>query len=52
MATIYDVAAKAGVSAKTVSRVINGEPNVRSKTLEAVTAAIAELGYRPPQLPG
>ena len=31
MATIYDVAAKAGVSAKTVSRVINGEPNVRAK---------------------
>ena len=47
MATIYDVAAKAGVSAKTVSRVINGEPNVRSKTLDAVMAAIADLGYRP-----
>jgi LacI family transcriptional regulator len=43
--TIRDVAALAGVGAKTVSRVINGE-RVRPKTKEAVVAAIDELGFR------
>lgn len=46
-ATIQDVAEKAGVSKKTVSRVINGEAHVTSATLEKVQAAIAELGYVP-----
>ena len=32
---------------KTVSRVLNGEPNVRPKVHERVLAAVAELGYRP-----
>ncbi|USI71954.1 LacI family DNA-binding transcriptional regulator [Sphingomonas morindae] len=45
--TISDVAARAGVSAMTVSRVINGEARVRSETREAVHAAIAELRYAP-----
>ncbi len=45
--SIKDVAKRSGVSYKTVSRVINGEPNVSAKTLERVEAAIAELGYRP-----
>ena len=45
--TIQDVARAAGVSAMTVSRVINGEPNVRDTTREAVRAAIAELNYSP-----
>lgn len=45
--TIIDVAERAGVSWKTVSRVVNGEPNVSSKTNARVTAAIAELGYVP-----
>ncbi len=40
MPTIYDVARKAGVSPKTVSRVLNKEPNVRQTTLEAVQRAI------------
>ena len=46
-ATIFDVAKRAGVSIKTVSRVVNNEPNVRDKTREKVSAAIAELDYRP-----
>ncbi len=44
---VHHVAARAGVSIKTVSRVINDEPNVRPTTREAVLAAIEELGYRP-----
>ena len=47
MATIYDVARIAGVSAKTVSRVLNGDAPVGAQTREAVQKAIAELGYVP-----
>jgi LacI family transcriptional regulator len=46
-ATIDDVAALAGVSIKTVSRVVNQEPNVREETRAKVEAAIARLNYRP-----
>ena len=42
-----DVAARAGVSHQTVSRVINGHPSVAPQTRERVQQAIAELGYRP-----
>jgi len=42
-----DVAARAGVSHQTVSRVVNGHPNVAPGTRERVRRAIAELGYRP-----
>jgi DNA-binding LacI/PurR family transcriptional regulator len=42
-----DVAARAGVSHQTVSRVINGHPHVAPRTRERVLHAIAELGYRP-----
>ncbi|MEM7277735.1 MAG: LacI family DNA-binding transcriptional regulator [Pseudomonadota bacterium] len=45
--TIEDVASIAGVSIKTVSRVVNREPNVRASTREKVEAAIAKLEYRP-----
>ena len=45
--TIDDVAELAGVSIKTVSRVVNQEPNVREATRAKVEAAIAELNYRP-----
>jgi LacI family transcriptional regulator len=45
--TIDDVAALAGVSIKTVSRVVNREPNVRESTRDKVEKAIAELDYRP-----
>jgi DNA-binding LacI/PurR family transcriptional regulator len=42
-----DVAAHAGVSHQTVSRVVNGHPNVAPATRERVLRVIAELGYRP-----
>ncbi|AFV01025.1 LacI family DNA-binding transcriptional regulator [Simiduia agarivorans] len=48
-ATIDDVAALAGVSIKTVSRVVNGEPNVRTATREKVQQAVDKLGYHPSQ---
>ncbi len=45
--TIFNVAELAGVSIKTVSRVVNREPNVQEKTRKKVEAAIDKLGYRP-----
>jgi LacI family transcriptional regulator len=44
-ATIRDVANRAGVSIKTVSRVLNSEPFVKSSTQDKVLTAIDELGY-------
>ncbi|MDQ7990094.1 MAG: LacI family DNA-binding transcriptional regulator [Candidatus Dactylopiibacterium sp.] len=44
--SIKDVAAAAGVSLQTVSRVVNGAEAVAAPTRERVLAAIAELGYR------
>lgn len=46
-ATINDVADLAGVSIKTVSRVVNDEPNVRQSTRDKVQQAIGKLNYRP-----
>lgn len=46
-ATIDDVAGLAGVSIKTVSRVVNNEPNVRQSTREKVLSAVHALNYRP-----
>jgi LacI family transcriptional regulator len=45
--TILDVAKRAGVSAKTVSRVANGERSVRPETRDRVLRAIEQLDYRP-----
>lgn len=45
--TIEDVARAAGVSAMTVSRVINGGKNVRESTREAVLEAVRKLNYSP-----
>lgn len=45
--TIKDVAERAKVSLKTVSRVINNEPSVAQATRARVTQAIAELDYKP-----
>lgn len=44
---IYDVSEKAGVSIATVSRVINGNPNVSEKTKQKVLAVMEEIGYTP-----
>jgi LacI family transcriptional regulator len=48
-ATILDVAQAAGVSAGTVSRVMNGHPSVSSDNIQRVQRAIAELNYEPRQ---
>jgi LacI family transcriptional regulator len=45
-ATMSDVARLAGVSIKTVSRVVNAEPGVHAETAERVLAAIERLGFR------
>ncbi len=47
MATIYDVAKLAGVSPKTVSRVVNADPAVGDATRALVQAAIAQLRFVP-----
>ena len=45
--TIHEVARRAGVSTKTVSRVINGQGEISEETRARVQAIIDELGYRP-----
>lgn len=45
--TIYDVAREANVSMATVSRVVNGNPNVKPTTRKKVLETIERLGYRP-----
>jgi LacI family transcriptional regulator, galactose operon repressor len=44
--TVIDVARAAGVSVKTVSRVINNVPTVNPQIAERVLAAVADLGFR------
>ena len=46
-ATMRDVAALAGVSVKTVSRVVNDEPGVSVDVRDRVSAAVSRLDYRP-----
>jgi LacI family transcriptional regulator len=46
-ATIADVAARAGVSQASVSRVLNGKQSVDPEIVRTVRRAVAELGYRP-----
>ena len=46
-ATLNDVADRAGVSPMTVSRVINGESNVRDVTRERVLESVKALNYKP-----
>jgi LacI family transcriptional regulator len=45
--TLQDVAKLAGVSAKTVSRVVNNQGEISEATRQRVQAAIKQLGYRP-----
>lgn len=47
MATIYDVARRAEVSPATVSRVVNGHPNVDPGLADRVREAMSALDYRP-----
>ncbi len=52
-ATINDVARLAGVSKKTVSRVINNSPSVHPQTRDEITEIIARIGFHPdPQARG
>ncbi|MBO5353321.1 MAG: LacI family DNA-binding transcriptional regulator [Lachnospiraceae bacterium] len=44
---IYDVSEKAGVSIATVSRVLNGNPNVSEPTRQKVLNVMKEIGYTP-----
>ena len=46
-AVMADVARLAGVSNQTVSRVVNGSPNISPQTRSRVEQAIKLLGYRP-----
>lgn len=46
-ATVKDVAAEAGVSRGTVSRVLNGQPYVSAEARAAIEAAIAKVGFVP-----
>jgi LacI family transcriptional regulator, galactose operon repressor len=48
--TLRDVALEAGVSIKTVSRVVNGEPAVNEATAARVAGVVERLGYRPNEL--
>ena len=48
--TISDIARRCGVSAQTVSRVVNSQPDVSPSTREAVQKAISESGYQPSAL--
>jgi len=43
---VREVAARAGVSTQTVSRVINAHPHIRDETRARVQTAMSELGYR------
>lgn len=45
--TIRDVAARAEVALSSVSRVLSGHPDVSDSMRQRVTAAVAELGYKP-----
>jgi len=45
--TIFDVAREAGVSTKTVSKVMNNQPGVSEETRERVLKVVRELGYHP-----
>jgi DNA-binding LacI/PurR family transcriptional regulator len=45
--SMLDVASFAGVSHQSVSRVVNGHPNVKESTRKKVESAMQELGFRP-----
>ena len=50
MATLRDVAERAGVTVTTVSRMLNGRVNVSGKTRSKIEAAMRELGYHPNEM--
>ena len=50
MATLRDVADRAGVTVTTVSRMLNGRVNVSGKTRAKIEEAMRELGYQPNEM--
>ncbi|QUS58258.1 substrate-binding domain-containing protein [Pseudovibrio brasiliensis] len=50
MATIKDIAKELGISPATVSRALNGFPEVRAETRKLVQETAATLGYKPNQI--
>ncbi|MFZ1400444.1 MAG: LacI family DNA-binding transcriptional regulator [Candidatus Promineifilaceae bacterium] len=48
--TLKEVAAAAGVSAQTVSRVVNGRPDVAAETREQIQEIIDNMGYQPSKI--
>lgn len=48
--TIKEVAARAGVSYQTISKVLNGQAQVSKETKQRIMDAVRELGYRPNQI--
>ena len=50
MATLRDVAERAGVTVTTVSRMLNGRVNVSGKTRDKIEKAMRELGYHPNEM--
>ena len=50
MATLKDVAARAGVKVTTVSRMLNGRVHVSPETRERINAAMRDLGYYPNEM--
>ena len=50
MATLRDVAERAGVTVTTVSRMLNGRVNVSGKTRNKIENAMRELGYHPNEM--
>jgi LacI family transcriptional regulator len=48
--TISDIARRAGVSTATVSRVLNGSPDVSAQLASRVRAAVQETGYEPSRI--
>lgn len=47
MATIKDIAQKAGVSVSTASRALNHNPRISEKTRQRIATIAKELGYQP-----
>lgn len=45
--TIYDIAARLGVSTATVNRALTGKPRVKEETRELVLKTAAEMGFKP-----
>ena len=45
--TIYDIAARLGISTATVNRALTGKPRVKEQTRELVLKTAAEMGFKP-----